>query len=68
MLWGIIAGVVGVTFGLLIKLFMRRRKKTASRENEVVVVVACREEKKEQVARVLRDNGALGVSRVSPQP
>jgi hypothetical protein len=67
-LWGMIGGVLGFAVGLLIKLLLRRKKKTAARENEVVIFVACREEKQEQLARVLRDSGALGVSPVTPQP
>lgn len=66
-LCGIIAGMIGFGLGLLIKVFMRRKKKTAACENEVVVFVACLAEKQERITRVLRDNGALGVSPVTPQ-
>jgi hypothetical protein len=61
-IWGIIGGVIGFGIGFYIKLLIVKKKKTAARENEVVIFIMCDQNETEHVKKVLRDNGALGVS------
>jgi hypothetical protein len=64
-LWGMIGGTAGFAAGLIVKLLLLKKKKTAGLENEVVILVACDAGKTEQVKKLLRDNGALGVSLIA---
>lgn len=61
-LWGIIAGALGFCIGFIIKLLIVTSKKDTGQEKEVVIIVACENKRAADIKRLLKDNGALGVS------
>ncbi len=62
-IWGTIGGIAGFAAGLLVKLAVFKKNRQTRHTGEVVIVVACEPERADEVVRLLRENGALGVSR-----
>lgn len=60
--WGVIGAAAGFAIGFLIKLLIIKSKVSAGFENEVVILISCEEHRADTVKKILKDNGALGVS------
>jgi hypothetical protein len=63
-IWGVIGGAAGFAIGLLTKLMRFNKQKTNRIESEVVILVSCEGGKTEEVKKLLRENGALGISEI----
>lgn len=69
-LWGIIGAVSGILIGFAIKLLMIKKIKQGTNKisSEVVLMIRCEEHQWVTIEKILWDNLALGVSRISTVP
>ena len=65
-IWGIIGAVVGITLGILIKVWLVKKNNTGSNKitSEIVLMIRCEEHQWDKVEKILWENTALGITRL----
>lgn len=67
--WGLMAGLIGFTLGLAIRLiielvFKKRKKRLRGSHSETILVIDCKEVQVELIESILWEHYALGVAKV----
>ncbi|MDF0728151.1 hypothetical protein PY093_15905 [Cytobacillus sp. S13-E01] len=65
-IWGIIGAVVGITLGILIKVWLVKKQNPGSKKisSEIVLMIRCEEYQWDTVEKILWENTALGMTRL----
>ena len=65
-IWVIIGAVVGITLGILIKVWLVKKQNPGSKKisSEIVLMIRCEEYQWDTVEKILWENTALGMTRL----